>query len=243
MLASIVTPWVLFVTTTNALFLANQEDLGYDLRYGLPFVAAFVVAAGLGRMFLGLAARRRTAWPLIWAYLISGIAALLFVGTSGNVTLDRYQVAWVLVLATSTVGVAYLLRGRSPARGAPLFALLAVVLVVTDVVQFVVGYQFSVPDKAASAPATGRGGTTIYHLLLDGYQADIFQLTLDESIRQELNGFTLFNDNITVSGRTRISIPSVFGGRTWDNDDSIADFTAEAMNSPRSLLAGLRENL
>ena len=241
MLASIVTPWVLFVTTANALFLANQEDLGYDLRYLLPFLAVFVVSAGLGRMFLGLAARRHAAWPLIWAYLIAGIAALSFIGTSGNATLERYQVAWVLSLASSTVGVAYLLRGRSPARGAPLFALLAIVLVVTDAFQFVGGYQFSVPDRAASAPASGRGGTTIYHLILDGYQADIFPSTLDDSIRQELNGFTLFNDNITVSGRTRISIPSVFGGRIWDNDDSIAEFTAEAMNSPRSLLAGLRE--
>lgn len=242
LLAAIVTPWVLLVATANSLFLTNQADLGYDLRTYIPFLTAFAAMTAAGFTLLSLASRRQALWPWAWGYLLGGVAALLFMATVDKPLAGRYQAVWVVLLGAMTLIGALLLQGRSPARVAPLFALYALFLIGADVVRFGTAYRFSVPDRTTTerSGAEDRNLPNIYHLLLDGYQADVFPLTLGDSARRELGDFTLFGDNITVSGRTRISIPSVFAGRTWSNDEAIADYTDEAMNSPRSLLHGLR---
>jgi hypothetical protein len=265
-LAAGVAPWIICISTTNSLFLTNQADLDYDLRIYAPFVYAFLILLTLGTV-LFVAGRSSRYWPGLWAFHLAGLGFLIFIATSTRGTIGEHQTLWLVALVVGIAGLVFLLRHRSPSRVAPFLAAFAVMLVANVAYDFLTRFEFSVPDRLtgsegdaeseersgsivhSSGKATAKGaspglGPNIYHFVLDGYQGDLFALTLEDNqvLRTEFSGFTVFPKTVTPSGRTRVSIPSVFAGRAWDNTQSVAEFTAEAMASPASVLHTLKAN-
>ncbi len=264
-LALCATPWIICLSTTNPLFLANQADLDYDLRNYIPFLAAFFSILACGFILFLVTRNRPFLWSLAWAYHLAGIAFLIFFSTSEIRAVPEHQEIWITVLLGGICTAIVLLRKTDPQRGFSFLAIFAVLLITSDFYRFFSKYELTASDRATASDNLSRDGMrsgmvpsitdkkitaqktdlvsrhNIYHLVLDGYQSDLFPLTLDEDSRPELNGFVLFPRNVTTSGRTRISIPSVFVGRTWDNDNPITQFTDTAMNSPSSLLYWLKK--
>jgi hypothetical protein len=256
-----VSPWIIFIATTNSLFLGNQADLDYDLNHYLPFVYAFVatVAAGLGILIL---ARAKPGFrPLVWSFYLLGLCFFVFTETSHNHNLSVNHGQWVAFLLVITGWLVDLLRNTNPAKIIPFFALYAVFLIATDSHRFVRDYESGMADKQVAAEneeltapmdqrstakefrdgMAGSARHNIYHFVLDGYQSDLFPMTLDEPARRELKGFTVFPNNVTISGRTDISIPAVFRGKNREINSSVQEFTAEAMSSDNSLLYVLKK--
>ncbi|UCH84013.1 MAG: sulfatase-like hydrolase/transferase [Candidatus Latescibacterota bacterium] len=260
-LSVFVTPWIFFVATANSLFLSNQADLDYRLVHYLPFVYAFIATAVLGLGLYVLAQMRARFRFLLWGFYLLGVCFFVFTETSHNPNLVKNHGQWVAFLLALTILFVDLLQNVSPAKIAPLFAIYALFLIATDSYHFLRQFEFNTGDARVIGKIDEMGAPTepqnassefrnvsgvrsthnIYHLVLDGYQSDLFMQTLDDSIRNELAGFTVFPNNITISGRTSISIPSVFAGKTRDVNSSVAEYTAEAMNSEKSLLSALKK--
>jgi hypothetical protein len=82
----------------------------------------------------------------------------------------------------------------------------------------------------------------VYHLILDGFQTDMFEHTFPLEERGELlSGFLYFPDNVATYGRTRLSIASTFLGRSYENQSPQVAFVRSQFDSPQSFLYWLRE--
>lgn len=80
----------------------------------------------------------------------------------------------------------------------------------------------------------------IYHIVLDGFQTDMFEATHTDEVRHSLAGFTYYPENIAVYGLTAMSMASVFSGRSYHYGENQEAFIENAFNSKDSLLSWLK---
>ncbi len=245
MLSVLATPWLLFISTTSALFLDSQEDLGYTLWFLAPFGLAFAALAAFGFALSLLSSRVPALGLALWGYYLTGPFFLAFNLLREIRRSIRYEVILLSALVAIFFVLLFLTRRLVPGRYARAWAWLAIVLAAADVLSFISRYEFSAtePIRAElSQQARDRSALpNIYHLIFDGYQSDVFPLTLTPEIAEDLRGFHFFPRNITPSGRTRVSIPSVFAGKTWDPESPLESYISGAMDSEQSLLHQLAE--
>lgn len=69
----------------------------------------------------------------------------------------------------------------------------------------------------------------IVHILLDGYQSDIFEdlvqhEKLGESIRSSLDGFVFYKENLGIFPYTRFALPALLSGKIYENNLAKDDF-------------------
>ncbi|MCF6225525.1 MAG: sulfatase-like hydrolase/transferase [Xanthomonadales bacterium] len=70
----------------------------------------------------------------------------------------------------------------------------------------------------------------IIHILLDGFQTDVFQEILEEeNLKPHFDGFTLYTDNITRYGLTMKSIAAIFSGIEKPTDKSFSEWLKSAL--------------
>lgn len=242
-LALTATPWVVLVSTSLSLYLGNQVELGHQLAVLLPFFAVLAAALVLGAV-LWLAADRTWARIGLWSYLLAGpwfLVVMSLRDVSGS-RLDR-PAAMAFALLVAGAGVALAVRAADPRRAAGYFALLGLLFVLVD------GYRALAiersppggPAASAEPPASGGGGPNIYHLVLDGFQGDVFSAVLTERLRHRLAGFVHFPNAAATYSTTIWSMASVFSGMRHDLRSSDDDFFHAAFNRPPSLLWQLRQ--
>ncbi|MEJ2384673.1 MAG: sulfatase-like hydrolase/transferase [Xanthomonadales bacterium] len=87
-----------------------------------------------------------------------------------------------------------------------------------------------------------NAGPNVVHLILDGFQGNVFESLLDEdpSLATELAGFTFFRDAVTPSAVTYLSVPATLTGRAFDNSITITQYHDETLGGDNlySFLAG-----
>lgn len=81
----------------------------------------------------------------------------------------------------------------------------------------------------------------IYHIVFDEYQTDMFDLTLNEEVEKQLAGFTFYPNDVTVYGRTGMSLPSTFTSLSYDYEIPQIEYQKQAFNSDKSLLFWLKK--
>ncbi len=246
LLSVIGTPWLIFISTSNALFLDNQADLGYTLWFLAPFGSAFVAFMALGCLLIQFFRHSPRLGPVLWAYYFSGPFFLAFIMLRGASYSVGYELFLLSVLSATFLVSTLLVRRMNPGRPARGWAWLGLLFMAVDVHAFMSRFEFSPDDSLRAGSATETASRAaklpnIYHLLFDGYQGDIFQLTLTPELAQEFRGFSVFPKNTTSSGRTRVSIPSVFLGRSWNPSRPLDRYTYDAMASGESLLRRLSD--
>lgn len=80
----------------------------------------------------------------------------------------------------------------------------------------------------------------IVHLLLDGYQSDIFEVLINhkeagDPIRSALDGFVFYKETLAAFPYTRFSLPALLSGKIYKNDVSKDDFV-NAVFSGKTIL-------
>jgi len=85
-------------------------------------------------------------------------------------------------------------------------------------------------------------GSNVLHLILDGFQGNVFEHLLDEdaSLAEELAGFTFFRDTLTPSAVTYLSVPATLSGKVFDNSITITQYHDETLGGDNlySFLSG-----
>ncbi|MBW2172472.1 MAG: sulfatase-like hydrolase/transferase [Deltaproteobacteria bacterium] len=246
------TPWIVFISTTNILFLGNQADVDYDIQVYFPFVVMFIISLLLG-MALQFLSKRRTGFrSLLWFYYLSGVFFLVFSYSREFPVITENEVAFIAFLSLLLGATVLLLRKHDPVIITNVVAIFATLLIISDIYAFVAKYEYDLGDKVEKPRRADKVGIqdaankgnlpNIYHIVLDGYQSDMVSLTFTEETKKDLRGFVYFSKNVTVSGRTRLSIPCLFAGRMYDPNEPFHEYIKEAFNSEDSLLYWLKKS-
>jgi len=130
-MGALVTPFIVFISTANHLFLKNQVELYHDLRLYIPYLIAFLIVWMIG---VGLhLVRTKTTTLLLWLFFFSGPWVMI----SANIP-STVSMVLLLVLIVSAI----LLRKR-PVKGAVshFFSILAILFVIIESYTFFSQYQ------------------------------------------------------------------------------------------------------
>lgn len=239
--------WQILVSSSLPLYLNNQEDLYHNIRVIYPFLSMAVLLATLALPLYFAALRVRILSSILWLYYTVGFAFL------GAISIQELQMGFVAGWAASiALVVAFVVvqivanRWWDLRRATAYFALFATCFVTVDAYEFASRYVELPEELVATAPGADRNadsGVTnrpnFYHIVLDEYQTDLFEFTLDSELEEALGGFVFFADAVTVFGRTAMSLASVFGGRSYDFSSPQVEYQKSAFAGPQSMLTQL----
>lgn len=230
------------------IYLPNRAELDATFGDALPYLMGLTVvfALLLTAIAVALPARaRRVAGALL---LATGI--LLWIQSSflrwGYGELDGRGIDWARftwqgwVDAAVWVGVLALAAWQSRRffRNA-LFVALAFILLQAGsaIVRAKRAPEPAGAEAKSEAPETMPEAVchlskrqNVFHIIMDSFQTDVFlDLVDEEGLADELQGFTVFRDNLSVGRRTVICVPAILSGRVFDGATSESEYFREAV--------------
>lgn len=212
----------------------------------LPYAGLIVAALVLLGVILTTSGRQR------YIAALSALAVLFWL--QGNILVWRYGVfdgssinwldnAWRGILDTA-LWIAIMLLAIVGFRrfGKVLFA----AAVATFIIQLIAGMThvggrpgiFETNSVAArkdgqAAAMQFSSKFNVVHIVMDGFQSDIFASILadtsERDFRQDLRGFTYFDQHLGAYPYTQLTLPAMLSGQLYYNDVAVDDFVAEAM--------------
>ncbi len=228
--AALFLPTVMFVNKVNNIILPNLYDWPYDPRTLVPFLAGFVGTAGLC-LWVFLATERRR-WCVGAARAAIGLGTAILLWGAVHSLAERRPLRFpVLVgLDEAVLVLAAILGTRLPwrwlTRG---FAFVGTALLLTGVYNHGTGVRQHqrmlaarapvVPTPSGTAPAgAGAAGSAhatgnIYHIMLDGFQKEVFAILRDRDPSLQPAGFTYYPHFMSNYALTRHSMAAVLTGR------------------------------
>jgi hypothetical protein len=73
----------------------------------------------------------------------------------------------------------------------------------------------------------------VVHIIMDGFQSDIFSAIVNDpanaDLKEQLDGFTHFRDNLGAFPYTQMSIPAFLSGRLYRNELPVDDFVGDVL--------------
>ncbi|MGI9203746.1 MAG: hypothetical protein ACR2Q3_07030 [Woeseiaceae bacterium] len=248
------TPVLLFVSPSITVYLSSQAELNHDLGVIYPFVvtalAVFVLAAVYYMMIKPVLGRQSGPGALttpLAAYYLAGPVFLAF-SLLREIPMPLFdQLAGVLAAGACLSIGASLLASRTNRQGiVGFFAVLSVAFAMSETYRLASGIRqpsqdIETADTELTVTARGETLPNIYHLILDGYQSDIFSLILTDQLRSELADFTWYSEATALYDQTVWSVPSVMLGAEYDFSLSHEQYQSDAFNSPASMLHELRD--
>jgi len=81
----------------------------------------------------------------------------------------------------------------------------------------------------------------IYHVVMDEYQTEMFELTLDPELEKSLSGFIYYPEARATYGRTEMSMASTLGAVDYDYQSSPQDYIERSLRGSDSSLNALRD--
>ncbi|MCP3960079.1 MAG: sulfatase-like hydrolase/transferase [bacterium] len=240
LLAALFTPTVLFVTASGPIIRRNALDLPYQPSTGQWFLTALGIGVLLSVPWF-LLARLGRAWEgMARLLLLSGVCTLLFnlsdfvmtrAGTRSVLSMLAFDGLLVALAALILLGVAFSTLAR-------LFAMIAVLFLVFGGVahwswsrdmkrdrQAVEATAVAGSDSAVAGP---RGN--VYHIVLDGFQRELFQILRERNpeLETELAGFTYYDQFTTDYGMTVYSVVNALTGRSYVEGESLHEWMVSA---------------
>ncbi len=230
-------PAVIFVSIANNVLLGNSGDQAYRARLPVAFVAAFAAAAAMSAPTFLRAHRSRTAAAFARCCLFVGAGVLVLswarVGLEGRV--PNFAVAAVvdqLVLLALAVAV---IRTPLPwlhrVLGTVAVALVAQAGVLHGQHAWQARRARVARQQASHAPLRPPPPVgNIYHIVLDAYQTEAYQVIVAQDPTLALPGFALYPAFKASYWFTPHSLANVFTGRTWRAGERPRAWDAEALN-------------
>ena len=244
------TPLLLFISSTNTLYLRNQKEFQHQIQVLIPFIGYFSVTLAVGIALYALSKYRPLRW-LLCAYYLAGPFFLVF-GFLQNWSMGFYFFLWVfdtwagvlVYLAAFLAATAALSSRLHPSTLATPFAAFVLLLLTTEAYSFATHFEPPHPetsDTRAPRLETPADLPNIYHIILDGYEAPFFPQTLSPEYRRALQGFVNFPNNVALYPSTNLSLPSIFSGKRRPGNISNPEYMRRAFNTDASFLYWLRE--
>lgn len=243
-IATIAPGLVVFVLPTVDLISSNREFFQGDFTAGrdLYLLAVLVIATGFGLWV-------SSGWPagrFLWTcYLLVTPGWLAY---SVLRTWDRAAAGTLVVV--SILAVAWMVQRGRRTRPFRTIGLLGTLLLLSSLVTTTLHVGTSSADSgtAPDGPPTVVGTTVlptidlpnIYHVVLDEYQTQMFEVTLDSDLRNELSGFIFYPDARTTFGRTEMSMATILGQSDYDYETTPQEFVDASLRGPESSLYRLR---
>jgi len=257
-LSPVLTPTALFISTSFAVYLTNQDDLGYRPSMVLPFVAAAGITWGLGALLVRAASR---PWGRagLWAYYLVGVAFLVYQQLLGSAPGFGATLYPTLVYGAVWVAVTAICAIRwDPRKAAVVFAAIGMTILAYEVVLFGVTAKHRSPTKLLAdclgldshgsheRQATGPENAklpNIYHFVFDTFHTDMFEYVIPrETANERLKGFIYFPDNAANYALTTSALPSIFLGRLFDpKTQGQREFQLSMFSARTSFLYWLRK--
>lgn len=234
---------LLVLGSAHELFLRNQAGFDGTLTVLVPFWVVSGVAA-LSAWALFALSSRPWARAALWTYHATGAVFLVYSllrarGFQGPLA-DRVLEgpgAVLLVLASLAVLTGALYR-RDPKGSAPALAVFALVLMGQEGFRLTSRFDPQPPAGDAPSPVLPPADSTlpnVYHLVLDGFQAELFDRAWPTET--PLEGFFQFPETRSFFGATAKSMASTFLSRRPRPHVPALD---AAMDADESLLRRLR---
>ena len=244
------TPLLLFIVSANTLYLNNQKVFQHQVQIVLPFIGLFFLTLAVGIALYALS-KHSLFRGLLWAYYLVGLFFLIF-GFLQNWSMGAHFFLWVFdtwpgvltyvaIFGAVTVWVASRFQPKTLATP---FAVFSIILLATEAHSFVTRYEPLPPESTTSQLPrweTRKDLPNIYHLILDGYQADFFPQTLSSEYRGVLDGFVNYRNNVALYAVTNMSLPSIFSGTRRPEDLSSLEYMRRAFNTDASFLYWLKQ--
>jgi hypothetical protein len=93
-------------------------------------------------------------------------------------------------------------------------------------------------NKIPQALCQLSSSQNVFHIILDGFQTDVFlQLVDEEDLSSSFDGFVVYRDNVATGKRTVLTVPSTFSSLIYDGTETESEYFRRAMDvSFQSLL-------
>ena len=243
----LLTPVILFIYTTNSLYINNQMDFGYSYQVLYPFLWLFVIAVAVGFILHRFSEFRIARYILLLYYGI-GPFFILYTGLRNlSVPLVESAIGFIIFIILFLGLFIFISEKFKDSSFVAFFAFLGFFFLFIEAYSFYAGFQ-SAPSSRIDADYTQIQIDTktkrlpnIYLLLLDGFQTEMFDATITPKVRESLGNFVYFHENTALFGRTGMSIPSIFGGKSYEFKGPQLDYKENSFTSGSSMLAWLKK--
>lgn len=236
------TPFIIFGITSIELYLKNKADLDNRLVVLLPFLVLFAITLMVGLLLYRFHKRSKIVKSFLIVYYLLG-PFFFFVPLVRQLQTNMLVKGTILAVTLSLITL-FIYRKLSIPKLARFLALLVVVLfgVQAVVVLSDINGSTEITNKIeVEGNNQNENLPNIYHIVLDEYQTDMFELTLNKEVENEMGGFVYYPDNTTIFGRTGMSLPSIFTGQSYDYKSPQILYQEPAFNSDKSFLYWLKK--
>ena len=242
-----------------AIFAGNSGEFAASyfefLRAILPYAAIIVGGfALLGALLNGVPYRRCLAvvaalgfliWLqghiLVWDY---GVLDGRDIDWSAGAWRGALDLAiWCVVLYVAFTGYErfgrVLVQAATTAFG--IQCVIAATVLVSNASTLQAPSEIDLDGIAAEAITRFSRQQNVVHIVMDGFQSDLFSEIIDDpanaDLKQELQGFTLFRDNLGVYPYTQMTVPALLSGRLYRNEMPVDDFISDVFKGDTILNA------
>ena len=245
------TPLLVFISSSNRLYVDNRAQLSYEPAVLWPFVELFAMTAALGAV-LYVSSRWAPFRYALWSYYLAGPFFLVFrflYGATERLPFLSWMThtqpgasAFLVFFAVAVIGLGWKVRPRVAVTSLAAFG---VALLMGEAWVFLDAFPTRGAEVRSSQPTTKTDAAnalpSIYHIVLDGFQTDMFAQDLSAEIEAALGGFTYFPNNRAVYHLTETSLASTFGSKRYAYDKAKWEFQDDALNGESSLIYRLNE--
>jgi hypothetical protein len=229
-----------------ALYAGNSGEFAgsyYDFLREIMLYAAIVVTAFglLGSLLVG---------PLFRRYIAVVAALGLLVWLQGNILVWDYGLLdgqdidwfeggwrgvlditiWCVVLSIAVIGSERsnraLVLAASGAFGVQSIA--AAIILISQAQTLQAPSEIELDGVAGQAISRFSREHNVVHIVMDGFQSDLFSEIINDpanaDLKEQLDGFTLFRDNLGAFPYTQMSVPAFLSGRLYRNEMPVDDF-------------------
>lgn len=213
---------------------------GSIVNSSAPLIAASLVYALIGGLLL-LPRNVPGLRLLFFAYLLTAPAWYLLKISKTAFPADTIPA--ILVGLCLVVAVIFL-RRADVARVRDLTLVFGGVIIVGKVLLIISADDRVRADTTVTRASPAPINATlpnIYHIVLDEFQSDLFTLSLDDTVKAALSGFTFYPDAITPFGRTGASIAATLSGTEYRYEQPLPSYI-EGSFTERSVVNRLRDH-
>lgn len=233
--AAAFSPTVILISSANSVIVSNVSDLSYSPRLVLLSISLFVLLTGLSvplfRSASSSALARLSSHFLVmtgFCVLACGVANALFERSTASLSL-------IALVDIGLITMVAIVAFQVPTR--PLYAAAGAIgasLLVYATLSHAGALQVAWRDDAAREqriiprPAQVLPVGNVYHIVLDGFQREVYEVLAQQEVPHQLPGFVFYPRFTSAYGKTRQSLPNLLTGRTLGKGESLMEWQVEA---------------
>jgi hypothetical protein len=231
-------PLTLYVGNSGEFAASYYDFLLTILPYAAMIITGFALLGALldgaaYRRYLGIvAALGLLVWLqgnlLVWDYGVLDGREIDWSNRAWRGVLDIG--IWCVVLCVAYMGYERFGRVLILAAAATfgIQCVAAATVLVNDAAALQAPSEIDLDSFAGAAISRFSPERNVVHIIMDGFQSDIFSAIVNDpansDLKEQLDGFTLFRDNLGAFPYTQMSIPAFLSGRLYRNELPVDDF-------------------